>query len=53
MVSTIFQLYRGNQFYWSTRRKPPTCRKLLTMLYRIHLAMTVIRTDDVSGDDNH
>ena len=30
-LSTIFQLYRGGQFYCggnrSTRRKPPTCRK--------------------------
>jgi hypothetical protein len=25
------KLYRGSQFYWwSTRRKPPTCRKSLT-----------------------
>jgi len=30
-LSTIFQLYRGGQFYCGgNRRKPPYCRKSLT-----------------------
>jgi len=50
--STIFQLYRGGQFYWwrkpCTRRKSPSCRKTLasfiTILYRVLFAMSGIRT---------
>ena len=50
-----FQLYRGAQFYWwvnqSTGVKPPTCHKALTifitMLYRVHLAISGIQTHNV------
>jgi hypothetical protein len=59
-LPTIFQLYRGSQFYslWekkSTQIKPQTCSNSLTnfyhiTLYRIHLNMRRIRTDNVSGD---
>ena len=37
-LSTIFQLYRGGQFYWW--RKPPTSCKL----YRVHLSMNGAQT---------
>ena len=56
-LSTIFQLYRGDQFYWWRKLQytekitnlPQVTDKLYMKLHQVELAMSGIRTNNYRG----
>jgi hypothetical protein len=57
-LSTIFQLYRGCQFYWwgkpkySEKNHRPVTSHYHIVMYRVHLSINGVRTHKFSGDQH-
>ena len=53
-LSTIFQLYRDSQIYWQGKpkylEKTTDLSQVTDKLYRIHLAISEVKTNNFSGD---
>jgi hypothetical protein len=49
-LSTIFQLYRGGQFYWCRKPEDPEKATNMSQVCDVHLVLIEIKIHNISGD---